>query len=130
MQLDYIQKQENKGRIMLQSIVVANLLLFAAVLVLSMINGIFNNMLGLIIQMILCVFIYFGGNIAKWIYIVINSLNVLQIIVALMFGQIVSRAPTYLTIITIIMLMVSIASILLLILSSSVKDYMYKQRND
>jgi len=126
---DYIQKHEIKGKKILQSLIVVNLILFTLILVLSMMNGIFKNMIGLIIMIILCLFIYKGGSIAKWIYIVINSLNIISLFGALMFGQVLSKAPTFLNIATIIMLCVSIITSIVLMISSSVKEFMYKQRD-
>ena len=126
---DYIQKQENKGKKILQSLIVINVSLFSLILVLSMMSGIFKNMIGLIIMIILCLFIYKGGSIAKWIYIVINSLNIISLLGAVMFGQVLSKAPAFLNIATIIMLCISIITSIVLMISSSVKEFMYKQRD-
>lgn len=126
---DYIQKQENKGKKILRYLIVINLILFSSILVLSMLNGIFENMIGLIIMIILCFFIYNGGNIAKWIYIVINTLNIISLFVALIYGQVISNTPVFLDALTIIMLCVSIITSIVLMFSSSVKEFMYKQRD-
>ena len=83
-------------------------------------------------MIVLSVLIYNGGNIAKWIYIVINTLNVFALIYALTAGEILSKATVlsiFLNVITIIMLVISIVTSIVLIFSNSVKDFMYKQRD-
>lgn len=129
---DFIQRQEIKGKRILKTLVFVNLFFFILVLLLSLLNGIFNNFIGLIIMIVLCVLIYYGGNIAKWIYIVINTLNTFSLIYTLVFGEVISKAKDFaifLNIVTIIMLIFSIVTSVILIFSSSVKDFMYKQRN-
>ncbi|AYB44875.1 Uncharacterised protein [Actinobacillus pleuropneumoniae] len=129
---DFIQRQESKGKKILKTLVMMNLIFFIMVLLLSLLNGIFSNLFGVIIMIVLCVLIYFGGNIAKWIYIVINSLNIFALIYTLTAGNIVSKAKvlaTFLNVVTILMLIISIVTSIVLIFSSSVKDFMYKQKD-
>ena len=125
---DFIQRQENMGRRMLQLLVVTNLTFFILILVMSLLNGIYHNMIGLIIMILVCIFIYFGGQVAKWIYIVINTINIFNLFYALFAGVIVSKASILLNAVTIMMLIVSILTSIILIFSSSVKEFMYKQR--
>lgn len=131
MQVDFIQRQEIKGKRILRILVAVNFVFFIIELILSLMNGIFNNLIGLIIMIVLCVLIYYGGNIAKWVYIIINSLNILTMLYALFFGEIVSKAKdftTFINVVTIIMLVISIVTSIVLIFSSSVEDFMYKQK--
>lgn len=125
---DFIHRQEKTGQRILQLLVITNLFLFIVIFVLSLLNGIYHNIVGLIIMIILCVFIYYGGQISKWIYIVVNSLNIFSLFYALFAGVVASKAPILLNVVTIILLLVSILTSLVLIFSSSVKEFMYKQR--
>src|SRR5690606_3731599 len=97
---DYIQKQENKGKKTLQFLIIINMILFTLVLIISLMNGVFKNIISIIIILILCLFIYYGGNIAKWIYIVINAINIISLLAALLYGQVMSNVPVYLNLIT------------------------------
>lgn len=125
---DFIEKQEKTGKRILQFVVITNLTLFVAILVTSLLDGIFHNIIGLIIMIIACLFIYNGGQISKWLYIVVNTINVLNLIFTLFAGTIISQASIFLNVITIMMLVVSIVTSVILIFSTSVKEFMYKQR--
>lgn len=126
---DYIQKQEKQGKRILQLLIGTNMLLFLSVLVLSIRDGIYSNLFALIIMIILCVFIYKGGHVAKWIYIVLNTLNIGALVSAFLFGQVISKASTLLNVVTFLLLGVSVITSILLLVSSSVKDFMHKQRD-
>lgn len=125
---DFIQSQEKTGKKTLRLLVITNLILFIVILVMSLLNGINHNIVGLIIMIFLSVFIYNGGQIAKWIYIVVNTLNIFSLFYAVFTGAFASQAPILLNVVTIIMLLVSILTSVVLIFSSSVKEFMYKQR--
>lgn len=125
---DLIQKQEKAGKRILLLLIIANLALFTLILVISLMGGIFHNWFGLIIMIVLCLFIYNGFQAAKWIYIVINSLNMINLFYALFAGVVASKASLLLNVITIIMLIFSILTTVVLIFSSSVREFMYKQR--
>lgn len=124
---DFIEKQERKGKIILLLLVFVNISFFVTILIMSMLNGIYNNILGLIIMIVLCVLIYYGRQTAKWVYIAANALNIFSLVYALTVGSVVSRAPWILNVITITMILISIITIVVLIFSSSVKEFMYKQ---
>ncbi|MDF2835591.1 MAG: hypothetical protein K0Q63_1231 [Paenibacillus sp.] len=124
---DFIQKQETTGKRILQLLVITNLTLFIVILVMSLLSGIFHNIIGLIMMIILCIFIYNGGQIAKWIYIVANTLIVFNVFRAL-FAGVVYSSYALLDFITIVMLFISILTSLTLIFSANVKEFMYKQR--
>jgi hypothetical protein len=129
---DFIQRQEIKGKRILKTLILLNMLFFVLVLLLSLLNGIFNNFIGLIIMIVLCMLIYYGGNIAKWIYIVINILNTFSLIYTLTVGEIVSRATILVILLnatTIMLFVLTIVTSAVLIFSSSVKEFMYKQRD-
>lgn len=126
---DYIQKQEKQGKKILQLLIGTNMFLFLSALVLSIRDGIYSNLFALIIMIILCVFIYKGGHVAKWIYIVLNTLNIGALVSALLFGQVISKASTPLNVVTFCLLGVSVITSILLLVSSSVKDFMHKQRD-
>ncbi|WP_054955568.1 hypothetical protein [Paenibacillus dakarensis] len=128
---EYIQRQEMKGKTILKTVIFANLFFFILILVLSVLNGIFSNFISIIIQIVLCAFIYSGAKLAKWIYIIMNTLNIFSVMYAVAVGQVTSRAEVFeafLNVITIIMLVLSIVTIAILLFSSSVKDFMYRQR--
>lgn len=125
----YIVKQERIGRILLRSIVITNLAIFSLSLFLSLFNGIFKNLLGIIIMIILSAAIYSGGKTVKWIYIVISSLNIFAVLYTLMFGEVIARIPLIYNITTIVMLVVSAVSCMLLLFSTSVNEFMFKQRS-
>lgn len=105
------------------------MLIFTLLLIMSLMNGVFKSTIPIVIILILCLFIYHGGNIAKWIYIVINAINIISLLAALLYGQVISNVPLYLNVITILTLAVSLTTIIVLIFSSSVKEFMYKQRD-
>lgn len=79
-------------------------------------------------MIIACLFIYNVGQISKWLYIIVNTINVFNLILALFAGAIASQASIFLNVITVIMLLVSIITSVILLFSTSVKEFMYKQR--
>lgn len=125
---DLIQKQEKAGKRFLQSLIVPNVVLFTMIFIVSLKDGIFGNLLGLIVMIILCLLIYNGFQAAKWIYIAINSFNLFNLLYALFAGSIATKASLLLNVLTVIMLTLSIVTTVVLIFSGSVKDFMYKQR--
>lgn len=125
---DLIQKQEKAGKRILQSLIVTNIVLFAMIFIVSLKDGILGNLLGIIMMIILCLLIYNGFQAAKWIYIAINSFNILNLLYALFAGSIATKASLLLNVLTVIMLTLSIVTTVVLIFSGSVKDFMYKQR--
>ena len=83
-------------------------------------------------MIVLCVLIYYGGNKSKWIYIIINSMNLFLLVYTFLFGEVVSKVKYFevlLNIVTIIMLFISIVTSVILIFSSSVKDFMHRQKD-
>lgn len=129
---DFIHKQEMKGKRILKTLVLLNLVFLVLVLLLSLLNGILHNLIGLLIMIVLCVLIYYGGNVAKWIYIVLNTLNAFSLIIGLAFGEIRLNATIFAGILnaaTLILLLISIVTSAVLIFSSSVKEFMYKQKD-
>lgn len=125
---DFIARQERLGKRMLQIIVICNLTLFAAILMMSLLNGIVHNLLGLLIMIVLCVWIYYGGKIAKWAYIVVNAFQMFSLLVVFTFGEVSSGAPAFLNMLTVVMLILSMVTCAVLLFSKSVNDFMYKQR--
>jgi len=125
---DYIMKQERLGKKVLILLVVVNIILFTTILLLSLASGIYNNLVGNIVMIILCLFIYSGGQISKWIFVIINTLNISALLFSLLMGDVVSKAPYVLNVFTVIMLIVSVVSCIVLIFSKSVNEYMYKQK--
>ncbi|NMO97715.1 hypothetical protein [Paenibacillus lemnae] len=129
---DYIQRQEKRGSRILESLIVVNILGFTIILLLSFINGMFFNMISLIIMIVLSMLIYYGGNIAKWVYITVNILNIFSMLYVLTAGIITSNAtlfPILLNTVTMLMQVISLVTSIVLIFSGSVKEFMYKQKN-
>lgn len=129
--LDYIQKHERTGNRILLALVIVNILFYGLSLVVSFLNGSFSGVIHSIIMAVLCLFIYVGGMSAKWIYVILTALNLVAILMTLF----ADGRPVYVNTLLFVMiaifinLLIPVTTSLILIFSTSVNEFMYKQRD-
>lgn len=128
--MDYIEKQERTRKRVLLILVILNICFFGLFFVVSLLNGSFSGILSSIIMIVLCLFIYIGGNSAKWIYVVFTALNLISILMSLVAeGRPVDVNMLVLVMIaSFISMLIPVITSMILIFSVSVNEFMYKQR--
>lgn len=128
--LDFIARQEAKGKRILLTLVLVNLAFFILKLIMSLVVGSFPALLDSIVMIVIVSSIYFGGETAKRIYIAVNVLNILSCIgsLAAAAGGDISGASVSFYVVTGFVVVLSVLSTLVLLFSGSVKEFMYKQQ--
>ncbi|WP_314587618.1 hypothetical protein [Paenibacillus terrigena] len=126
---DFIAQQYRRGRQLARGLTLLNLALILIVEILSLREGVYSNLIGSIVWIVICIGIYLGSVKAKWVFIVFTILNMLLFICGLLLGAISGPFSTSLFIFSIITLVCQLMTSILLLCSSSVNDFLYRQAN-
>ncbi len=126
---DFIAQQYRRGRTLARGLTLLNLALILIVEILSLREGVYSNLLGSIVWIVICIGIYLGSVKAKWVFIVFSILNMLLFICGLLLSTISGQFTTGLFIVSILTLVCQLVTSILLISSSSVNDFLYRQAN-
>lgn len=104
-------------------LVLFNLLFFFAMLATSIFNDVYNIMFGSIVMILICVSIYRGGRIARWVYIVITVLYNAMILSALAMGRAGwINMDTVLNMMTITIIVITLATSVLFVFAGSLRN--------
>lgn len=114
---------EEVGQQNFRLLVIANLLFFIAMLVASLRNNLYQLMFGSIIMILICVTIFRGGRIAKWIYIGISlSYSAILVYVLATGFVLLTDMALVLNMVTIAMFVVTVSTSVLFIFTEILRN--------
>jgi len=124
---DFIDRQVIRGGILLRTFTILNVIFILVNMVLSLANGI-NNLIGSLLMLFICFFIYYGSSKAKWFFIIVTCFNVFGLFFALAEVG-VANVPLILWLVYGLSIISNVSTSAILIFSASVNEFIYKQAN-